>query len=123
MISWPTRMQLANLPTPLTRLERYPGLPDDPGHALAASQMTGGFGGMVSFEPQGDGRDAIRVVNACQVWKPATSLGGVESLIEHRRTSEGDIATTTPEALIRCSTGIENADDLIGDLDRALSAL
>jgi cystathionine gamma-synthase len=108
---------------PKVEICRYPGLPDDPGHAVAARQMTGGFGGMLSFQPTG-GRDAaIRVVLACRVFKAATSLGGVESLIEHRKTSEGDIVTETPDNLIRCSIGIEDADDLIADLDRALGSL
>lgn len=102
---------------------RYPGLPDDPGHAVAAKQMKGGFGGMLSFQPKGGREEAIQAVLACKVLKPATSLGGVESLIEHRKTSEGDIVTETPENLIRCSIGIERVDDLIADLDQALRTL
>ena len=102
---------------------RYPGLNDDPYHAVAARQMQGGFGGMLSFEPIGGRAEAIRVVMGCRVFKPATSLGGVESLIEHRRTSEGTTKTETPEALIRVSIGIEAADDLIADLDAALSLI
>jgi cystathionine gamma-synthase len=99
---------------------RYPGLPGDPGHAVAVKQMTGGFGGMLSFEVEGGREAAIAVALACRVFKPATSLGGVESLIEHRKTSEGAIATETPDGLIRCSIGIEAATDLIADLDQAL---
>ncbi len=99
---------------------RYPGLPTDPGHAVAAKQMSGGFGGMLSFQPKGDQAEAIRTVLACRVFKPATSLGGVESLIEHRKTSEGDIVTETPENLIRVSVGIEEVGDLIADLEFAL---
>ncbi|NMM44311.1 aminotransferase class I/II-fold pyridoxal phosphate-dependent enzyme [Rhodospirillaceae bacterium KN72] len=102
---------------------RYPGLPGDPGHAVASKQMLGGFGGMLSFQPAGDRDSAIRLVLACRVLKPATSLGGVESLIEHRKTSEGDIVTETPDNLIRISVGIEAVDDLIQDLDRALAAV
>lgn len=102
---------------------RYPGLPDDPGHAVAVKQMQGGFGGMLSFQPKGGRVEAIKTVLGCQVLKPATSLGGVESLIEHRKTSEGDIVTETPDNLIRCSIGIERVDDLIADLDQALSIL
>ena len=101
----------------------YPGLPDDPFHALASRQMQGGYGGMLSFEAGGDAAGAIKVVMGCKVWKPATSLGGVESLIEHRKTSEGTTPTDTPETLIRLSTGIESADDLIADLDAALLRL
>ena len=102
---------------------RYPGLKDDPFHAIAAKQMKGGFGGMLSFEPRGGREEAIRVVTACKVFKAATSLGGVESLIEHRRTSEGKTKTETPEALIRISVGIEAAEDLIADLDAALARI
>lgn len=99
----------------------YPGLPDHPGHAVAARQMRGGYGGMLSFQPRGDAQTAIDAVRRCRIWKPATSLGGTESLIEHRRSSEGDIRTTTPDNLIRLSTGIEAVADLIDDLDRALA--
>jgi len=102
---------------------RYPGLKSDPYHAIAAKQMQGGFGGMLSFEPQGGREEAIRVVTSCKVFKAATSLGGVESLIEHRRTSEGKTKTDTPEALIRISVGIEAAEDLIADLDAALARI
>lgn len=99
---------------------RYPGLPSDPGHAVAQKQMSGGFGGMLSFEPLGSRDEAISIIQACSVFKNATSLGGVESLIEHRKTSEGAIKTETPESLLRCSIGIESADDLITDLGQAL---
>jgi len=102
---------------------RYPGLKSDPYHAIAAKQMQGGFGGMLSFEPKGGREEAIRVVTSCKVFKAATSLGGVESLIEHRRTSEGKTKTDTPEALIRISVGIEAAEDLIADLDAALARI
>lgn len=99
----------------------YPGLPDDPGNAVAMRQMRGGFGGMLSFLVQGGREEAVATVLACKTWKAATSLGGVESLIEHRRTSEKHIRTATPENLIRLSTGIEHVDDLIADLEQALS--
>ena len=96
----------------------YPGLPSHPGHDLAAKQMSA-FGGMLSFEVK-NGRDAAMSVAAkTKIFIRATSLGGVESLIEHRASIEG-AATTSPEGLLRLSIGLENADDLIEDLDQAL---
>jgi len=97
----------------------YPGLPAHPGHAIAARQMTGGFGGMLSLLVQGRADQARAVACATRVFLPATSLGGVESLIEHRRTVEGP-ASLVPETLLRLSVGIEDAGDLIADLDQAL---
>jgi cystathionine gamma-synthase len=97
----------------------YPGLPDHPGHAVAARQMTGGFGGMLSFLVRGDAAAARDVARFAEVFVPATSLGGVESLIEHRRTVEGP-DSATPATLLRLSVGIEDAADLIADLDQAL---
>ena len=75
---------------------------------------------MLSFQPKGGAKQAIQTVLNCKLLKPATSLGGVESLIEHRKTSEGSIKTETPENLIRVSVGIESPDDLIADLNQAL---
>ena len=98
----------------------YPGLESSPYHDIARNQFSGGFGGMLSILVKGTKAQTIEVVLATKLWKPATSLGGVESLIEHRKTSEGDI-TDTPENLIRLSTGIEHVDDLIADLDQALT--
>jgi len=96
----------------------YPGLPDHPGHGIAARQMSG-FGGMLSFRVRG-GRDAaMAVVSRARLFVRATSLGCVESLIEHRATSEGAGSTAPPE-LIRLSIGIEHPDDLIADLHHAL---
>ena len=96
----------------------YPGLKSHPGHAIATKQMSM-FGGMLSFEVKG-GRDAaMNVTNRTKILIRATSLGGVESLIEHRASIEG-AATTSPEGLIRLSIGLENAEDLIADLDQAL---
>jgi cystathionine gamma-synthase len=97
----------------------YPGLQSHPGHEIAARQMSM-FGGMLSFEAK-DGRDAAMAVAAkTKIFIRATSLGGVESLIEHRASIEGT-GTTSPEGLLRLSIGLENADDLIEDLDQALS--
>ena len=96
----------------------YPGLESHPGHAIAARQMRA-FGGMLSFRVRG-GRDAaIAVVAKAKLFVRATSLGCVESLIEHRATSEGEGSKAPPE-LIRLSVGIEHPDDLIADLEQAL---
>ena len=105
----------------------YPGLDSHPGHEIARRQMSIRstnaqdklFGGMLSFEVK-DGRDAAMSVAAkTKIFTRATSLGGVESLIEHRASIEG-AGTTSPEGLLRLSIGLENADDLIEDLDQAL---
>ena len=99
---------------------RYPGLHDDPGHAVAARQMTGGFGAMLSFETHGDARVAEEVRLGCRVIVGATSLGGVESLLERRGRYPSEVAAGTPETLLRMSVGIEHVDDLWADLERAL---
>src|SRR5256885_1179959 len=97
----------------------YPGLQAHPGHKIAQKQMSM-FGGMLSFEVRG-GRDrAMKVTTSTKIFTRATSLGGVESLIEHRASIEGP-GTISPEGLIRLSIGLENADDLVEDLDQALS--
>jgi cystathionine gamma-synthase len=97
----------------------YPGLPDHPGHQIAARQMTGGFGGMLSIRVTGGAAHAHAVLREVQVFKRATSLGGVESLIEHRRSSEGP-SSPVPDDLLRLSVGIEAPVDLITDLETAL---
>ncbi len=103
----------------------YPGLPDHPGHVLAAKQMRR-FGGMVSVTVKGGERAAVAVCGATQIWTLGESLGGVESLIEHpARMTHASVSGTPLEVarnLIRLSVGIEDADDLINDLDAALSA-
>ena len=96
----------------------YPGLPDHAGHAIAARQMQGGFGGLMSVLVTGDGADALRVAGRLQLFARATSLGGVESLVEHRFTIEPH--TGIPPNLLRLSIGIEDAGDLIADLEQAL---
>jgi len=107
------------------RVERvlYPGLPEHPGHEIAARQMRD-FGGMVSFTLASEG-DAMDVVARTRVWKLAESLGGVESLIEHparmTHASTADAPFAVPPTLIRLSVGIESVDDLIADLDAALA--
>ena len=97
----------------------YPGLPGFPGHALAARQMTGGFGGMLSIRVRGDEAAAVATAARVRLWKRATSLGGVESLIEHRASIEGP-GTPVPDDLLRLSVGIEAVDDLSADLEAAL---
>jgi cystathionine gamma-synthase len=97
----------------------YPGLPTAPGHAIAARQMSGGFGGMLSLRVRAGEAAAIAVAARVQLWKRATSLGGVESLIEHRASVEG-ANSPTPVDLLRLSVGIEDAGDLIADLEQAL---
>jgi cystathionine gamma-synthase len=100
---------------------RYPGLPGDPGHERAAAQMDG-FGSIVAIVPAG-GVDAVEAaVDSLRVWTPATSLGGVESLIERRRRHHEE-PHSVPETLLRLSVGIENVEDLWEDLDRALSGI
>ncbi|MCZ8183662.1 MAG: aminotransferase class I/II-fold pyridoxal phosphate-dependent enzyme [Beijerinckiaceae bacterium] len=99
----------------------YPGLPSHPGHALAARQMTGGFGGMLSIRLRGGEAQAVAAAGKVRLWKRATSLGGVESLIEHRASIEGE-GTPCPADLLRLSTGIEDVEDLFGDLDVAIRA-
>ncbi len=97
----------------------YPGLAGHPGHAVAARQMTGGFGGMLSILVRGGAAAALDVARFTEVFVPATSLGGVESLIEHRRSVEGP-DSLTPAALLRLSVGIEDVADLVADLEQAL---
>jgi cystathionine gamma-synthase len=97
----------------------YPGLSTDPGHAVASRQMTGGFGGMLSMRVRGGEAGAISVAKEVRLWKRATSLGGVESLIEHRSSIEG-AGSPCPTDLLRLSTGIESPGDLLADLDQAL---
>jgi cystathionine gamma-synthase len=97
----------------------YPGLTSHPHHAVAARQMRRGFGGMLSIRVGGDAAAALRVVRRLRLWVPATSLGGVESLIEHRHTVEG-AGTPTPPDLLRLSVGLEHPDDLFEDLRQAL---
>jgi cystathionine gamma-synthase len=98
----------------------YPGLPQHPGHDVAVRQMAGGFGYMLSIQVAGGEGAAIATAARVRLWKRATSLGGVESLIEHRASVEGP-GTPCPPDLLRLSTGIEDVQDLHRDLDEALS--
>jgi cystathionine gamma-synthase len=106
-----------------SRVERvyYPGLVTHPGHALASRQMHDGFGAVVSFQVPGSAAEAMRVAARTRIFTRATSLGGVESLIEHRASMEGP-QSRTPQNLLRTSIGLEATSDLIADLDQALGA-
>jgi cystathionine gamma-synthase len=97
----------------------YPGLPGHPGHEIARRQMRG-FGGMVSFRLAGGREHALRVASRLRLFLNATSLGGAESLIEHRASAEGAHSTAPPD-LLRASIGLEHPDDLIADLLQALA--
>jgi cystathionine gamma-synthase len=103
------------------RVERvhYPGLEQHPGHALATRQMRDGYGAVVSIQVPGGAAEALAVAGRVQLFTRATSLGGVESLIEHRASVEGP-RTQTPQNLLRLSIGLEAAADLIADLEAAL---
>ena len=103
-------------------LERvlYPGLADHPGHAVAARQMQSGFGGLVSLLVRGDFDTTRRVAGRLRTFLRATSIGGVESLAEHRAAVEGPESRVPPN-LLRLSVGLEHPDDLIADLEQALA--
>jgi cystathionine gamma-synthase len=98
----------------------YPGLEDHVGHDVALKQMAGGFGGMFSVQIEKGEKAAIAVASRVELWKRATSLGGVESLIEHRASIEG-AGSPCPGNLLRFSAGLENVDELYFDLARALA--
>ncbi|MBX2869921.1 MAG: aminotransferase class I/II-fold pyridoxal phosphate-dependent enzyme [Acidiferrobacterales bacterium] len=97
----------------------YPGLESHTGHRVATSQMSGGYGGMLSFTVPGGKEEAIEMISRARVFKRATSLGGVESVLEHRKSVEPP-SSKTPDNLIRVSVGIENVDDLLADFNRML---
>ena len=99
----------------------YPGLETHPGHAIAARQMRGGFGGMLSVRVKDGETGAIATAANVKLWKRATSLGGIESLVEHRASIEG-AGSPCPPDLLRLSVGLESTDDLIGDLEQAIGA-
>ncbi|ADB18314.1 Cystathionine gamma-lyase [Pirellula staleyi DSM 6068] len=126
-----TAMKIANWLLADPRISRvlYPGLPGHPGHEIAARQMTGGFGAMLTFEVRGDLEKTKRVCQATQLFQLAVSLGAVESLIEQPASmshasysAEARAANGITDGLIRLSVGLEDADDLIADLDQALNA-
>jgi cystathionine gamma-synthase len=99
----------------------YPGLASHAGHVIAKHQMKGGFGGMLSIRVRGGEAAAIATAAKVELWKRATSLGGVESLIEHRASVEG-AGSPCPPDLLRLSAGIEDVEDLYRDLAQALDA-
>jgi cystathionine gamma-synthase len=98
----------------------YPGLESHPGHAIAAAQMRGGFGAMLSIRVAAGAEAARAAASRLRVWRQATSLGSTESLVEHRASIEGP-DSPCPDDLLRLSVGIEAVEDLIGDLDQALA--
>ncbi len=100
----------------------YPGLQNHPGHTVAKRQMRDGFGALLSFQVVGGAHEALQVTAALQSILSATSLGGVETLIEHRYSVEPP-ETGIPENLLRLAVGIEHVDDLLFDLDQALNTL
>jgi cystathionine gamma-synthase len=106
---------------PAVERVHYPGLASHPQHALAVRQMHGGFGGVLSFEVRGGRGAALEVVGRLGLITSATSLGGVESLIEHRQSVEG-AASPSPPNLLRLSVGLEHPADLLADLEQALAA-
>jgi cystathionine gamma-synthase len=97
----------------------YPGLREAQGHLVAAKQMHAGYGGMLSIRVKAGDAAAIATAANVELWKRATSLGGVESLVEHRASVEG-AGTPAPPDMLRLSVGIEDTDDLIADLEQAL---
>jgi cystathionine gamma-synthase len=105
---------------PAIEAVHYPGLSHHPGHDIATQQMAHGYGGMLSVQVKGDRERAFAVVAKVKLFTRATSLGGVESLIEHRASIEGK-GTKTPDNLLRLSIGLEHSEDLIADLDQALT--
>lgn len=125
-LPWRVRAQSANAEAvarflsghPRVKAVHYPGLASHPGHDVVARQMLLP-GGMASFEVHGGRDEAMAVVARLELFTRATSLGGTESLIEHRASVEGP-TSTTPPGLLRMSIGLEHPDDLIADLERAL---
>lgn len=117
-----TALQLANQLQGHSRVVEvlYPGLPNHPGYEVSLRQMQGGFGGMLSIRVAGGAQAAMNVAGRLKIWKRATSLGGVESLVEHRASVEGQGSPCPPD-LLRLSVGLEAATDLIADLEQALA--
>jgi cystathionine gamma-synthase len=116
--------QLADFLTTHPKIEQvlYPGLKTDPYHRVAKKQMKNGFGGMLSILVKGGQENALKVAKNLEIFTHATSLGGVESLIEHRKSIEG-VGSPSPENLLRVSVGLENINDLIDDFKQALDRI
>ncbi len=106
---------------PMIESVLYPGLASHPGHEVAKTQMPDGFGGMLSILVKSDLKGTVRIGHDLELFTSASSLGGVESLVEHRKSVEGE-SSTTPDNLLRLSIGLEHPDDLIDDLMRALKS-
>jgi cystathionine gamma-synthase len=117
-----TAMKLAEYLSQHSKIEavHYPGLASHPQHEIAKRQMTGGFGAMLAVQIKGDAKNAMAITGRLKLFTTATSLGGVESLIEHRKSVESP-DSPTPDNLLRVSVGLENIDDLIKDWEIALS--
>jgi cystathionine gamma-synthase len=117
-----TAMKLAEYLSQHPQIEavHYPGLPSHPQHEIAKRQMTGGFGGMLAVQIKGDAKNAMALTGRLKLFTTATSLGGVESLIEHRKSVESP-DSPTPDNLLRISVGLENIEDLIEDWRIALN--
>eukprot|EP00041_Stephanoeca_diplocostata_P017006 m.337977 g.337977 ORF g.337977 m.337977 type:complete len:146 (-) comp20557_c0_seq21:1810-2247(-) len=98
----------------------YPGLASHPGYNVAKLQMRQRYGGMLSVEVKGGEREAVNFAGHLKIFKRATSLGGTESLVEHRRSIEPP-DSKTPAALLRFSVGLEDLNDLLADIDHALA--
>jgi cystathionine gamma-synthase len=107
---------------PMVEAVYYPGLPDHPNHEVAKRQMNNQFGSMISITVKGGEKQSLQFAGSMDLFKHATSLGGVESLIEHRRSAEGNSARS-PANLLRLSIGIEYIDDLIADLTKGFASL
>ncbi|MBG6205553.1 cystathionine gamma-synthase [Labrenzia sp. EL_126] len=107
---------------PKVKTVLYPGLKSHPQHSLAKSQMTNGFGSLMSIMVDGGKDESLKVAGALNIFQRATSLGGTESLVEHRFTIEGE-GSGIPENLLRLSIGIEHGNDLIADFDQALTTI
>ena len=116
-----TALKLAQFLIDHSNIEQvlYPGLKDHVNHDVALRQMTNGYGGMISLITKNDEHYARKIANSTKIFKQATSLGGIESLIEHRASVEGPNSKTSPN-LLRLSIGIEDTEDLLQDLEQAL---
>lgn len=115
--------QLAEFLESHTAIEKvhYPGLPSNRYHDLASKQMHGGYGGMLSVLVKGGADEALRLASGLRLVCHATSLGGVESLVDHRQTAEG-VHSLSPPNLLRVSVGLEHISDLIADFEQALTS-
>jgi cystathionine gamma-synthase len=100
----------------------YPGLKSHTNHDIATNQMCGGYGSIISVLVKGNQSVALKLASSFKIIKHATSLGGVESFVEHRRSVEGD-NPLSPENLLRFSIGIEYADDIIADIEKGITTL